>query len=474
MTNSNESVAERRVVILGAGLGGLSAAWVLVRSGYSVTLVEKAEGAGGLAVTKQRGGFRYDLGPHNIHTIHTHILAFLARTFPQTFFEHFPRSTILKQGRFIDYPLRGIKVLLSLPLWKLPLAGISFVLARLRMFLRRPHQDASFLDWITNRFGAVLFWEYFGPYAEKVWGIPPSQIDKYVAEKRVPVIHLTELLAAALFGRSAGAAHDEFQDHNYYLKRGIGEMVDFFRDGVVGSGARFCYATTPLGIHTAGDRVLGVTIETATGSERISCDYLLSTIPLNEVIPLFDEAPQQTREAASGLDYCATVLLFLQVGRRGILPTSMLYLSEPTVRFSRIYDVGMYSSHMVPEGKTLLCLEFPCSAGDSTWVAADTELSSYAVSVMTAAGILKDVDIEDSFCERISHSYPRFRVGFQPRVKSCSDFFGTFQNFVSYGRQGSFAYLNTDNVVNMGFKAATSVISARAMGYSCHEWFTSK
>src|SRR5438105_15917413 len=100
----------KRVVILGAGLAGLSAAWVLANSGYQVTLLEKTATAGGLAVTKRRGAYEYDLGPHNIHTVHAHIIEFFKRHFPTSFFEHSPKSKILKQGKFVDYPLKGIKV----------------------------------------------------------------------------------------------------------------------------------------------------------------------------------------------------------------------------------------------------------------------------------------------------------------------------------------------------------------------------
>jgi phytoene dehydrogenase-like protein len=54
----------RRVVIIGAGIGGLSAAIRLARSGCQVTIVEARGAAGGLASGFELEGFRFDVGPY--------------------------------------------------------------------------------------------------------------------------------------------------------------------------------------------------------------------------------------------------------------------------------------------------------------------------------------------------------------------------------------------------------------------------
>ncbi|NIN71967.1 MAG: NAD(P)-binding protein [Gemmatimonadetes bacterium] len=52
------------VVVIGGGLGGLSAAASLARSGFSVTLVEQHIKPGGYATTFQRGPFDFDVSLH--------------------------------------------------------------------------------------------------------------------------------------------------------------------------------------------------------------------------------------------------------------------------------------------------------------------------------------------------------------------------------------------------------------------------
>jgi phytoene dehydrogenase-like protein len=49
-----------RVIIIGAGIGGLTAGALLARRGYQVSIFEQAYLPGGCASTFKRGGFTFD------------------------------------------------------------------------------------------------------------------------------------------------------------------------------------------------------------------------------------------------------------------------------------------------------------------------------------------------------------------------------------------------------------------------------
>src|SRR5918995_7012160 len=53
----------RRIVIVGAGPGGLASAMLLARAGADVTVIEKQSHVGGRTATLKAEGFRFDLGP---------------------------------------------------------------------------------------------------------------------------------------------------------------------------------------------------------------------------------------------------------------------------------------------------------------------------------------------------------------------------------------------------------------------------
>lgn len=60
MTQSRDA---KRVVVIGAGIGGISAAIMLARRGFAVTVIEKNDHIGGKLNRLQTGGFSFDLGP---------------------------------------------------------------------------------------------------------------------------------------------------------------------------------------------------------------------------------------------------------------------------------------------------------------------------------------------------------------------------------------------------------------------------
>lgn len=54
---------DKKVLIIGAGFGGLSAACYLAKAGYKVHVIEKNDQPGGRAMVMEHDGFRFDLGP---------------------------------------------------------------------------------------------------------------------------------------------------------------------------------------------------------------------------------------------------------------------------------------------------------------------------------------------------------------------------------------------------------------------------
>jgi len=60
---SSMQTEQKSVVVIGGGLGGLSAAISLKQKGYDVSLYEKNEHIGGKVNRLEQDGFGFDLGP---------------------------------------------------------------------------------------------------------------------------------------------------------------------------------------------------------------------------------------------------------------------------------------------------------------------------------------------------------------------------------------------------------------------------
>ena len=60
-------MAKKKIIILGAGLAGLSAAWHLKQKGIRASVFEKEDTAGGLCRSKDINGFIFDYDGHLLH-----------------------------------------------------------------------------------------------------------------------------------------------------------------------------------------------------------------------------------------------------------------------------------------------------------------------------------------------------------------------------------------------------------------------
>jgi len=57
----------KKIIIIGAGPGGLTSAMLLAHRGYDVTILEKASVVGGRNAPLHSGGYTFDTGPTFLH-----------------------------------------------------------------------------------------------------------------------------------------------------------------------------------------------------------------------------------------------------------------------------------------------------------------------------------------------------------------------------------------------------------------------
>lgn len=463
----------KNMVVIGAGPAGLCVGWNLAADGHAVTVLEKDAEIGGLSCTIEDHGFHLDLGPHNIHTRYSIVLTFLRKLLGDDLVEHYPRVKVLFRGRMVDYPLKGLRAFFSLPVVKMPAALVTFVIARALMFARNPKHDNTFEAWIKHRFGTTLYHAYFGPYAEKAWKIPPSELSSYVAEKRVPLFSIGDYIRH-IFRAPPKLQHGEdwTNARHLYARLGIGQITSNLASRIGQAGGGIETRTRITGIEGKDRRVTAVEFETPEGQRRIPVDFLFSTIPINELIAALRlPVPDNVRQAAAGLDYCAMTLLYIKVTRENVFDVPIVYFSDPDVKFNRVYDVGHFSRKCVPAGKTALCVEFTCNQNDDVWTMSDTELRDEVMTVLERNRLLSPQDVEGCLVRRITHGYPRFRLGFYQRVETILEYLSGLENVITLGRQGLFCYANVDDALYMGFRAAEMMNTVQKVGVDYHDLF---
>ena len=105
-----------RVVVLGAGPGGLTAAYLLAKQGVPVTVLESDAIVGGLARTAQYKGYRFDIGGHRFFTKVDEVNALWHRWLGPEFLRRPRLSRVFYNGKFFHYPLRAFNALTNIGL----------------------------------------------------------------------------------------------------------------------------------------------------------------------------------------------------------------------------------------------------------------------------------------------------------------------------------------------------------------------
>jgi protoporphyrinogen oxidase len=151
---------------------------------------------GGIARTESYKGYRFDIGGHRFLTKVPEVQALWDEWLGEDFLRVSRLSRIYYNGGFFDYPLDLANVIRNLG--PLESARIAWSYAHARLAPITP--EASFEDWVTNRFGSRLFRTFFKTYTEKVWGVPCHVLRADWAAQRIRDLSLTRAVAHAVFG----------------------------------------------------------------------------------------------------------------------------------------------------------------------------------------------------------------------------------------------------------------------------------
>jgi protoporphyrinogen oxidase len=445
--------ADHRVVIIGAGPAGLTAARELTAMGRRPLVLERASTVGGLARTETFKGFSFDMGGHRFFTKVEEVNKIWRDVLGRDFLRRPRLSRIYYDRRFFNYPLRPLNALWGLGLWRAGLILLSYAWSQLF-----PHaREDTFEQWVSNRFGRRLYETFFKTYTEKVWGIPCSELRAEWAAQRIRNLSLKTAVFSMFVKprRTIKSLIEEFD----YPRFGPGMMWNAVaeeireRQGVVRLDADV------IALRRTGMHIDGVVVSTGGREEFFQASHVISTMPVSELVrKLSPPAPESVCRAASRLSYRDFLTVCLIVNRPHLFPDNWIYVHSPDVKVGRIQNFKNWSPDMVPDSaRTSLGLEYFCNEGDALWTMPDRELVELGKRELDQIGLASAVDVDDGCVFRVPKAYPIYDAGYRDALETVRQFVDGLDNLQTIGRNGLHRYNNQDHAMLTGLKAVRNL-----------------
>ena len=454
--------ARKRVVIMGAGPAGLTAAYELLKSEVPVTVLEKdPRQVGGLARTVEHEGYRFDIGGHRFFSKNEEVEDLWTEILGDEMLDRGRLSRIYYRGRFFAYPIQAFNALWNLGPVEAVLCLASYARARLTP-IKSPR---TLEEWVRNQFGWRLYSIFFKTYTEKVWGISTKELSADWAAQRIKSLDLWVVIRSALLPRRKARKRGEIVttliDRFRYPRLGPGQMWERVAEISAGRGHPVLLGRSVTSVRHADGGVTAVL--TADGDGRVESHEgtdFISSIPIRELVNRLDPpAPDLVRKAADSLGYRDFISIALMIDRAQVFPDNWIYIHDPAVKVGRIQNFKNWSPEMVPDqSKTCLGLEYFCFEGDGLWTMPDAQLIELAKKELGQLGICSPAEVFDGVVVRQQKAYPVYDDDYQAKVDVVRDYLAReLPNLHLAGRNGMHKYNNQDHSMMTALLVARSI-----------------
>jgi oxygen-dependent protoporphyrinogen oxidase len=162
-------------LVIGGGISGLACAYHLQQAGIPVRVLEAASRPGGAIATKDKDGFRFELGPQSFLSTEPLIHLIDALGLKDQLLRANPRAPryILVGGRLIPTPLAPPSVLTT-PLFS---AGTKWrLVTEIMRRTRPPAEDESVAAFVRRKFGDELLNRFVAPFVSGVYAGDPERL----------------------------------------------------------------------------------------------------------------------------------------------------------------------------------------------------------------------------------------------------------------------------------------------------------
>jgi protoporphyrinogen oxidase len=438
-----------KLIILGAGAGGLAAGYYARKNGVPFTIYEASERIGGNSTTLQYKGFLFDSGAHRFHDRYPEITREMQMLLGTDFKKIEVPSQIYSHRAYIDFPLSPMNLIKNIGVSEFLKSGLEVIAAR----IGKKKNDNSFAAYALETYGKTMANRFLLNYSEKLWGKPCTQLSADVAGKRLKGLDLKTFLVETLSGNRSKTEH--LDGAFFYPGKGIGMIADHL--------AKYCgeqhivkNSIISKILHN-GKKITRIEIN---GSQAIPVKELVSTLPMSSFIQMMEpHPPDDILSLSKALKFRHVILIIFLINQASVTQKASLYFPDADLPFTRIYEPKNRSAQMSPANKTSVIVEIPCQQEDAMWRNSDDQLANMVRKQICEIGILNDKDIFDSTVFRMKFAYPVLELGADEKILKIRGYLDKFDNLKITGRNGKFVYTHIHDMMKFGQEIIAEYLS---------------
>lgn len=501
----------RKVLIIGAGPAGLTAAYELltdrlsgspaVDNEYEVIIFEESEAMGGISKTVNHNGNRMDMGGHRFFSKVPEVNEWWAKMLPEqgaptyddillnrpmpiadkgpdpekedrVMLNRNRVSRIYFNKKFFDYPISlKLETFKNMGLGTTIVVGFSYLKS---LIVKR--KEASLEDFYVNRFGHKLYSMFFENYTENLWGRHPSEIDPDWGAQRVKglsiIAIIKDVFGKMLPGKENRKVETSLIEQFKYPKLGPGQLWEVTADEIIKLGGKIFKNSKVTGfVKDENNHITALTYEHDGVTSTMEGDIFISSMPVKDLVGGMNDVPKEMADIAAGLpyrDYRTLGVLIPKLNLKNktkmktvgnIVPDCWIYVHDRTVKLGRLQIYNNWSPYMIKdlEHTIWIGLEYFCNEGDELWTMSDEEFSKFGVDEMVQMGLIdKASDVIDTHSEKVKKAYPAYFDTYQDMDKLIG-YLDSIDNLYCVGRNGQHRYNNIDHSMCTSFEAVKNI-----------------
>lgn len=495
---------KKSVIVIGAGPAGLTAAYELLdkSNNYDVIVLEESNYLGGISRTVNYKGNRMDMGGHRFFSKVPEVNSWWEKMLPTQGSLPYDdillnRSSSVKKGgpnpektdkvmlkrnrlsriffnnKFFDYPISlKFETIKNMGFGTTIVVGFSYLKS---VIFKR--EEKSLEDFYINRFGKKLYSMFFENYTENLWGRHPRDISPEWGAQRVKGLSIMAIFKD-IFGKMLNMKNRQVEtsliEEFSYPKYGPGQLWEVTADKIKRKKGKIIMNAKVIKIHKDSNNLINYVIYMKDNKRvKIEADYVISSMPVKDLVMGMNCVPKQCLKIAKGLpyrDYMTVGVLINKLNLKNktkiktignIVPDNWVYVHNKNVKMGRFQIYNNWSPYLVKDiqNTVWIGLEYFCNEFDKLWSMNDDEFAKMGIDEMFKLGLITDrKSVVDYHVERVKKAYPAYFDTYN-QIDKLRNYLDSITNLYCVGRNGQHRYNNIDHSMCTSFETVKNIIN---------------